>query len=1753
MIDHERARELASISQESGLDPADGDWLDQHMAACEACRAFIAGPDTSSVPGDAPVRRTRLDRQSVRRFLRRPAFLITVGAVAVALVAGGLAWRAGQPTSGGVANESHPTPTSTVAASSADPWASLDPSASSEPLPPGTASVSAVLTALDTSGGVVPLDTGFRLASVDATPASELAARLTVQPNIAFSIKPDADDRAVLLTPSELLKPGFVYRFGLTGVGGELLDSWAFQARQPLRVVGTIPENEGTDVPVDTGIEITFDQDGVTDAASHVTVKPTTPGRFEQHERTLVFIPDHHLNPATVYSVTVTSGVTVGSTGEATDTETRFQFETTATSKLRKAVTFAFPDEVFESPTTERPVFGLWWFSEAETPKTPKTTRIEVYRLAGLTAGIEAFQALRTQPVWSRWSTAGLLDTTKLHRVVAVDARLNSTENAYFVRLPNRLPAGWYLVQHPDATRPIQAVLQVTDVAGYLAVSETRTLVWANDLKTGGPIVRAVVESNGTEIGRTDAHGLAMGTTPKSLLPDPAQACAQLCDPVITVRTADGRAIFLPAAAPNDRLGAFGDAYSYSDTDPGYWSLLHTDRTRYRPTDTVNLWGLARHRDSGKVPAEVSMQLVSVSYDDGNARPPVASLTARPGPTGAFTDSLQLADMPDGYYNIELLVDDVVVRTSSIVVGPIAKPAYRLEVTTGRHVYLAGDRIKVTVRASFYEGTPVSGVPLHIASYDPGTGDLINHNVTSDASGMAVYRTTAKAETNREGPRGDTFEVAPARAEEGEITGASRDVIIFPSSRTIDATARITKGRVRVSGSVHLVDVDRLESEVTGGRYIWELDPRGAAVRRAKVTARFVELVPIRRPMGTRYDFIEKKVVQVYEDDIVERAAGSVRVKTAANGTYTASIPATTKDHDYLVIVSVSDADGHVARLTTSASRHSYSIYQRDNVTLLPTRIAPNESATFGVGDRVDLTMRDPETKQSAGDGTRYLFFVAQRGLHDATVQSSPRFVTTFAPWAAPSMTVGAVRFNGHGYVGSLRFDAPFRASDRRLQVDLSVAAARYAPGDMATVDIRTRDASGAPTAATVILRAVDEKLFTIGAAEADDPLSELYAPVRSGVVGTYESHQNPRSRPDGGDTTGGGGDERDDFRDSLLFKTIETNANGRGSVSFRVSDDLTSWRVSASAITSKLDAGSGSVLVPVGLPFFVDASIAPEYLLADRPSIVVRTFGSAVAVGDPVTIEVTSRSLGYDSGPIRAKAFETTSVALPRLQPGTQTLTIAATTGTGVAARTDRLTRSFTVVETHLMRSRTSYVELPASGPFSGGPGLTTVVISDASAGQYLPLLNDIASGGGARLDRGLAAEIASSLLLSRFASAPADPDGGAFDARRYQRPDGGLALLPYSSSDLELSALAALVAPDQVDAGRLAGYLRNVRADAKETRERQMFALAGLAGLRDPVLPSIRAAAVDVSLTIRERLMIGLGAAALGDVATARSVAAALITEHGERLGGQARLRVGSSAADITTATALMAVLSAALGDHVAPLFWAYVEGNPATDQLEVLPAVAYVTHSLDRLPVQPASFAYSLEGTRTKIDLEAGRSFELSLTAPQLASLTVEPITGSIGVSTEWREPIRPTALKPDPDVTITRSVTPSTSIDSAALVTVDLTATFGPQAASGCHQVTELVPSGLTPVSSFTTWIDPDSEDSPPGHGYVLPYDQSGPMVFFCADPGTMPRTVQLRYYARVVTPGTYAWEPAIAESRSQEGHAALTAAGQIVIH
>ena len=1774
MIGHERALELAAAAVDFGLSPADATALTDHLAGCAPCRETaaalradaeaIAALEHEDAPADlrdrilaavavatdeqpqdeAPPEPSKIVR--FPRSLPRPAYLAAAAAVVVAVVSGTLWWQ-GTPSGGGVA----------VVEPTNRPGGSAPPGASGAPgATPGipvdrlvTAYAKlAELTADDASGGVVGPGTSFRLAAVGGGSASELAERISVRPVIQMTTTVEADGR-VLLTPAEPLTPGVVYHFSLDAPDGTQLDSWAFQARQPLRVVSTLPETTSTDVPLDTGIEVTFDQDGVVDAASHFRIEPSVEGRVEQHDRVLSFVPEA-LAPATVYTVTITKGVAAGDTGGTLERDVRFEFET-----MSKAAPpsdnghFRFSNDLFESALAQRPVVGLWWYggeSEDETPRPPKSVRLEVFALGDRAAAIEAFRSLREIPRWSRYNAEERLPTDGLRRVAGFDAPLQDASGTLWTTLPEPLAAGWYLVEHASKTVPAQAIVQVTDVAAYLAVSGTRSVVWANDVGTGRPIAGATVEADGTTMGKTDAQGLLLADTPAPMLAAPDPDCTSSCTPIVTV-TAGARSAFVPAtgsSTPDGKDGQF--EWPGGSADPNYWRLFDTDRTLFRRTDTINAWGMVRARASAVVPDVVTVRLIDEGDESGV---PLASAQVTPRPSGAFTSSLTLRDVPEGGYRLELVVAGDVIAERYVAVDRILKPAYRIDIVTGRRVYIEGDRIRVTATASFYEGTPVPGVPLRLA------GDL-EANARTGADGTAVVRTVARwvADESRDGPRYASIEARPARAEEGDITGATREFVIFPSNWIVTGDATLRGGRVRLSGSVNELDRDRVEREIAAGMAPWEVDARGGVVRNRLVRARIIELIPVRRRIGSDYDFIQKRVIPIYDYDFRERVVGTRRLTTNAQGRFAGSIAAPDRRHTYRVEFSTTDPDGLRATATAHASEeitaNSGDRFARQPF-LGPTdrgdAVDDVEVPSVGVSETIDLTMREPgATEVIARDP--HLFVAAQAGIREAIVRDSARFVTKFPEWGPPNVSYRAVRFTGRGYAIAASHMAVFRVDDRALTVKLTADRARYAPGDTVRLSVETRGPDGRPMPGTVVLRAIDEKLFGIGAAVANDPLTGLYESLDSGVMATYATHRGPSARPEGADT--GGGDTDGAPRDAILFQAVDTDGSGRATVTMPLPTDLTSWRVLGAAIGSGLEAGGASTLVPVGLPFFVDTSIAPEYLAADRPSIQVRGFGTDLAADARVTFTVDAASLGLHEEGLTARAFRAVTVPLPKLRPGDHTITITARTGSGATLRQHSVTRTFSVVESRLTRSRTSYDEPTAPYRPAGGGDLTQVVVADAGVGRHLSTLVDLADSSSARLEQALAADIAADVLADRFEGIEAGIGGSAFDGAVYQREDGGIALLPYGASDLEVSVLAAIVGPDRFAGQSLRTYLRTIVAAPGETRERRNLALAGLAGMNDPVLPKVQAALAAPDLTVRERAMLAIGAARLGDTTTARSTAQSLAEQYGEAVAEQARLRVGDDNLDTTTASALMAMLLAASGDPVATRYWAYVSANPS-DQIPFdLYAIGYARWMVEAAPRAATSFSYSLDGVAKDVDLEPGAGFVLRLSKARLATLSIEPGTGTIGVTTLWREPVRASAFEVDPDIKITRRIRPAGIIPSTDLVVVDLTVEFGRQAPGGCHRVVELVPSGLVPVGALRGFVDPELGE--PLVGVTYPDAQIGQRVLFCAENTEHQRTVRLRYVARIITVGTYRWEPAIVESQTHADRAAVVAPGSVRI-
>jgi hypothetical protein len=1588
-------------------------------------------------------------------------------------------------------------------------WTSLD-------LPP-IAEV-ARLEATRTGTSSVAPDTAFRLTSLDGTPARDLASRLVSFPAVRLAVARVSGSTAVL-QPAAPLQRGQVYRFELRRPDGTTSAAWAVQAASPLHVASTIPGDSSTDVPRDTGIEIAFDQEGVrlADLRSHFSIRPAIDGRFQVHGRTWAFVPANPLKSDTLYTVTVSHGLPLAGTGLSLEQDEVIRFETGGSKASSIHVSFA--RVLFDASPREKPAVSLRFDSSDETPEKVRDVAVVVHRLGGLPAAMNAFRLIDGAPDWTERSSTVPVATAGLPLAASATLRVRALADdgtMGWVQLPRRLAAGWYVVTVRHAGVSRQAVLQVTDLSAFTMISTTRSLVWVNDLRTNAPVMGARVTLAGRGFGRTDAEGLRTAPSPTSLVKDAREGTQRFA-----VIRSGSRSVFVPMDA-GDYCGKCAGG-----EDDDWWHLLTTDRARYRVSDTVNVWGVVRNRDRGTIPGSIVVRM-SASYSNGPIAPVLAHATVTPDATGSYLAHLSFTDLPPGEYPIQVSVGKDTLAETWIEVGPISKPAWKLDLTSARHAVLTDTAVSVTAAASFYEGTPVAGAALTLSTADqesdtPSPADSTAH-VTTDANGGASGSVTPHIGNDAGQWTWLDVSAQPDEPEEGAIS-AQLPVAVFRSTAVLEAHPVLRRSSLTVTGSVNDVAFARFEDPAALGA--WDIDPRGAPRAGATVRLHVTEHIPTLHRTGTRYDFIAKRAVPVYRetDRLVDR--GIHTVKTGIDGTYRIRLTVNSgPDHSYDVMASYADEAGR----TIEADETAYAATSAfDRTPHLVDVQGPEGTSTYHVGDAVRVRFQGGIT---APEVQRFLFVVAARGIRTASVQAGPGFSTRFAARLVPDASVTAVRFTGTGYEPVMDgYDAQIRQEDRKLDISLTPDRDHYAPGGRATVAVRTLDARGHPASATVFVRAVDEKLFDVGGASVDDPLGTLYQGPGSGLLAVGWSHADLESNggDGGGDTTGGGGDDRSEFRDWLTAQLVTTGADGRGTISFDLSDDLTSWRVLASGVSRSLDAGQATVSLPVSLPFFADAIVAPEYLSVDRPVIRVRAYGTALTASDDVTFTVSSDTLSMAPVSVHATAFQPAEVALPALAPGTHRIRVAATSSTGGVLR-DALVRTFRVVDSRSTRHHTSSVALTAGAAVSGADGITTVTLVDSGRGRVVPALRELAASDPFRADSALAAAIARDALVHQFGIAD-DPSLPAVDLNPFQG-GGGISLLPYASADLELAAMAAFSGDRHVDRAQLAAFVSNEDESGLST-DQALYLLLAKASLGQASIGDVTTAASRTDLTPPQRVTVALAAVAVGDMSMARSIERGVLAAHGERLGPWVRVK-GSTLEETAVMTGRLAIVAAALGDPLAAGMDAEITAHPPQDTLLDLERALAGSWWAKVTPRADAAASLTLDGKTTRVAITAGQPVVLRVTPAQRAGLRIDPVSGSVLVVSDWEGPVAAGDLTPASGETITRTVAPAGTIGATKTVTVTFQVKLGAAVDDGCTRVTDLAPSGLAPISANQVWDgeeDPESDTT----SVIGPWQVVGQRVEFCVTPDPNLPVQTLRYLARVVTPGTYRWEPAVLQS------------------
>ncbi|MBM3283869.1 hypothetical protein FJY90_06530, partial [Candidatus Gottesmanbacteria bacterium] len=552
----------------------------------------------------------------------------------------------------------------------------------------------------------------------------------------------------------------------------------------------------------------------------------------------------------------------------------------------------------------------------------------------------------------------------------------------------------------------------------------------------------------------------------------------------------------------------------------------------------------------------------------------------------------------------------------------------------------------------------------------------------------------------------------------------------------------------------------------------------------------------------------------------------------------------------------------------------------------------------------------------------------------------------------------------------------------------------------------------------------------------------------------------------------------RELFKDKAFFGSIPTDETGKGKVTFRLPDNLTSWRVTSQAISNSLGAGNATSLIPVSLPFFIDVILNNEYLEGDKPLVKLRSFGKELRQNQEVSYTFEAPTLGIEKQLLKGKAFESTFFQPGSLVAGVHKITVGAKAG----EYEDKIIRTIKVKKTGLVKLESEYYQLSPGTKVAGNQeGPTTLVFSDQGRGRYYRILNQLKYTFGDRIDQKLARVVGAQLLAGFFGEKEEEKE--KCNAANYQTQKGGISLFPYSDDELELSAKTADLALDLFDKEALTQYFYNILNSPQEGKERIAASLYGLAACQEPVLVEINILLERPDLEPSVKLYLGLAAATLGDKETGKRVLAEVMKDYGEELKPYLLIKVGQDKDDILQATSIAADLAILVGEESGEKLFAYIKDNATKDILIYLEDLYYLAKSLPATDSRPVKFAYVLEGKKEGKTLEKGEIFKLQVNKDQLDKIQFEDISGSVGLNSIFTTQFDPGKVKRDTNINISREYEvadlrlaearllpakagqPTREFGETDLVKVTLNYQIGDMALDGCYQVTDWLPSGF----------------------------------------------------------------------------------------
>ena len=1546
------------------------------------------------------------------------------------------------------------------------------------------------------------------------------------------------------ITPALPLTPHAMYTLRLSRIGMADI-TWAFQTAPIFEITAHFPRHQSVNVPVTSTIEFYFSLPvSETDIADFFHIYPPVAGTFKHMDNRGIFMPESPLAYAQIYTVTVNQGIQHSATHATLATSHSFQFETALPPGANDQQPIHHTIVNFHNTYVEFPTFAqpsvFFWLAHNERVALPEVT-MSLYHIYDTSLAIQAILRTTNHDFWAQtWRGQNNLSTHDLTRIMSTNIRpaLHTYWGEEFT-IPSYLEPGFYLLQATVGDNTSQMFVQITDLAVQVIADQAMTIVWANDMHTGGPTIGALVESptTGTKA-TTGEYGIAILET----------SIAQGEYIIVTAPTGMETVVFVGwqnhqhfrTTTEWEPMRTWGWGWAPSQGNAQYWGVLQLDRTIFQRDDTIHIWGFLQSRnmvpDAGFVTAIITSQNWWDTYRDPLVRQNI------PITNGVYNGAIALPHLDPGTYELAIYHNGVATGSIFFTVQDYVTPPYRLQITASAPAIFLGESITFTASTAFFEGTPVPDLQL---AYDFWGWELRvpTHSTARTNQEGTITRTITPTLSNvsAQGDRTLSFSAEATLPEIGWVREQA-NTRVFVNDIHVNPRGSRTGQNATLSLDIHNITLERLNNGTATHWGDFLCTPVAGQAAQVRIYEIYWEPVRIRE----RYCPIRREMVPVNRYERRERFLESFSLTTDSNGHATRDFQVPDNRHrSYEARVTTTDGNGRTITHQVFLGRDWTSFHDNtwnEGMHLYGARPADEG---YHIGDLVELTVYLDDAPLTQGN---FLFVVASGNILSYHIGTNP-LTFTFGPEHMPNARVFAYHFNGHIYTsgGTMNQRIHFNNSQQTLDLAIDMCQNTYRPGDEATISVTVTCQAGNPVVGSVNISIVDEALFALMDYQVDT-LAALYMQVPDSLRTSVATHRTFISQGIPDDATdlqfmnlasamtegvtwagdglyaaaspqmgevgmrqSGAAHLRQRFQDTATFITLQTDAQGRGTFTFQLPDNITTWRVTASGISPALAAGNTVESLVVTQPMFLHYSLASLFLAGDSPYVGVNAFGTSLTGGETVSFEV-----WWEDDPTHIIAATGTAFARTNIPLGTLTADGALVIRATAAGYTDMVRHPFSVTHSHRYVDTATFYTVTTDTTFATNPsGLTNITFSDHGQGQFLWQLVNMRHIRGARLENLVAQREATRLLAHYFPETRLWGQDRSFDPRDYQQACGGMAILPHGSANLEATVQLLPFIAQEINLPAVVNYL--------EAANNRPLALHGLAIAGEPVLLELLAWAHMENLSLEAATHIAMGLAALGERQEATALYNRHILPHIQPVAPHYRTQ--------TNIAHTVALLGAKLNMPQAMGLHSYVTNQQTTTPN--LMSLAFIQAMLPNLTGETATITYTLHGEVITRNL----SFPHTLRIPHMSAFTINQVTGSVGAVSMTATPLEDIEVI-DNHITITRQFfaagtnTPITTFAQDALVRVQITIEYPPNALDGAYIITDFLPAGLVSVSHSARFGDRSFTPTGPQWRHVT---QTGQRTTFYDFNNHRSRRNVYYYYARVINPGTFTAQGTIVQS------------------